>query len=284
MLFKTRTLTNPTTALSYAFKEEKKPLEIYRQNLFGENPIELGSEFEFVARLNNSIEKPIYSLVVSPTISDGERLEIREFKSICKRIVELLKVGKRQAIAIMHRDKEHKHLHIYISRIDLYGERLKSNHVFINTFWLSRQISQEFKLQHIEEVSKQIRLKKYKLEIDYISKENKKIMSQRKPSTLKKYIELMKEKGITVRPVVYKHNILSGFRFGYKSADLKGSWIERGLSVGYLCRTVYGDKNLLKNSFQIKVNEKSYSINPVVRSKIERLIIAERESKIEIER
>lgn len=283
MLFKSRNLVDPTVALSYAFKEEKKPLELYRQNLFGENPIELGTEFEFVARLNGLIEKPIYSLVVSPTISDGGNLDVQEFRNICIRIIDLLKIGKRQAIAIMHRDKEHRHLHIYINRVDLYGERLKASHVFRSIFLLSRRVTEEFRLQHIEEVSKQIRLEKHRFEIDYIIKESKKIINQQRPSTLKKYIELMKERDIIVRPVVYKNSVLSGFRFGFESADLKGSCIEKGLSVGSLCRTLYGDKHLLKNSFQVKVNEKSYPINPMVRSKLEKIIVGEREAKAEIE-
>lgn len=283
MLFKSRNLVDPTATLSYAFKGEKKPLELYRQNLFGENPIELGAEFEFVARLNGLIEKPICSLVVSPTISDGGNLDVQEFRNICIRIIDLLKIGKRQAIAIMHRDREHRHLHIYINRVDLYGERLKASHVFRSIFLLSRQITEEFRLQHIEEVSKQIRLKNHRLEMEYISKESKKIMDQRRPSTLKKYIELMKEKDITVRPVVYKNIVLSGFRFVYESADLKGSCIEKGLSVGSLIRTLYGDRHLLKNSFQVKVNGKSFSISPMVRSRLERVIVRDREAKTELE-
>jgi hypothetical protein len=77
----------------------------------------------------------------------------------------------------------------------------------------------------------------------------------------------MKSNDITVLPVINKKQELQGFRFEYKSIDLKGSDVNRSMSCKDLIFNVYKNKaaSLAKEKLPtININQDNVLIKPSV--------------------
>lgn len=63
--------------------------------------------------------------MLSPSIDDGKKLSKQELKEITKKFIKAMALKERHAIAFVHTDKEHTHIHLYVNRIGFDGKAYK---------------------------------------------------------------------------------------------------------------------------------------------------------------
>ncbi len=245
MIGKGKSISHTRASMSYGWNQEKDAQVIFKQELIGETPGEITKEFSAIQDLNYNCEKNTLSFVLSPTIEDGQKLNNKQLRDICKSFMEKMQLGDRQAIAFVHQDKEHKHIHLYVNRIDYQGKAYIDSYIGKRCQQIAEKVAQDFKLTTVKEVQveKLINLKDIRSEI---KRRHDIALRVFKPDNLNKYMEAMKTNGVTVIPCINKAEKLQGFRFEFDKYNLKGSEVHRSMSLGNIV------KQLEKNNVRFK--------------------------------
>ena len=198
------------------------------------------------------------SFVLSPTIEDGKKLSNKELKILTKEFLNKMELKKHQAVAFVHQDKQHKHIHLYVNRIGFDGKAYKDSFIGKRSQWAAEQVAKAMGLTTAREVQfeKSKGLKTIRKEIKDIHDQ---IIDQKKPKSLDQYIQHMKKHHIKVLPVLNKANQLQGFRFEYKDHNLKGSEVHRSMSGGKIIASISNNQSkeiLLNEGHLLKVSGK----------------------------
>src|SRR5690606_37899348 len=113
------------------------------------------------------------------TIEDGKFLRQKELREICQKFMKEMNLGDRQAIAFVHKDKEHKHIHLYVNRINFNGVAYKDSFIGKRCQVAAEKVAEEMKLttvKHIQ-IEKEFNLKDIRSEIkrrhDLVMKDHK---------------------------------------------------------------------------------------------------------------
>ena len=230
MIGKGKSISHTGASMSYGWNQEKDAQVIFRQELFGENPKEITREFKSIQELNVTCHKNTLSFVLSPTISDGEKLRKKQLGQICKEFIEKMKLGERQAVAFVHQDKAHKHIHLYVNRIDFQGKAYNDSFIGKRSQQAAAEVAKSMNLETVKDiqVEKLINLKDIRSEI---KRRHDVAMKVFKPNTFEKYIEAMRGNGVKVIPCINKCDKLQGFRFEFDGYNLKGSEVHRNMSI-----------------------------------------------------
>lgn len=111
--------------------DDQKGIEILRNNLCGETPIELFQEMKILQNLNQNATNKLISMVLSPHVADGEKLSKKQLQNLTKEFLKELEIDTNQSqfIAFMHTEKRHRHIHILLNRVDEKGKLLKDHHI-----------------------------------------------------------------------------------------------------------------------------------------------------------
>lgn len=235
MIGKGKAISHTLASMSYGWSQEKEAQIVFRQELIGETPKEITREFQAVQQMNENCQKNTLSFVLSPTIKDGQQLETKELGKICQKFMEKMNLGDRQAIAFVHRDKEHKHIHLYVNRINFQGKAYIDSFIGKRSQQAAEKVAESMKLETVRQVQveKLINLKDIRAEIKrrhYVA------MKVFKPNTFERYQEAMKANGVTVIPCINKTEKLQGFRFQFDKYNLKGSEVHRSMSMGNIAK------------------------------------------------
>ena len=121
MIGKGKSIAHTKASMAYGWNQEKDAEIILKEFLHGDSPAEITKEFKMLQDQNYHCTKNTLSFVISPTIEDGKKLNKKELQTITKCFMHEMKLGERQAIAFIHQDKNHKHIHLYVNRIDFKG-------------------------------------------------------------------------------------------------------------------------------------------------------------------
>ena len=229
MIGKGQAIAHTRASMQYGWNQEKNAEIVYRQNLCGDNPKEVTKEFKMIQDMNARCEKNTLSFVLSPTIEDGRTLSREDLEELTDTFMKEMELGERQAIAFVHRDKAHTHIHLYVNRIDFQGKAYKDNYIGKRSQKAAERTAQQLQLTTVKEVQqvKDQSLKQVRNEIKQI---HDSIMQQHRPKSFDEYISLMKRQQVSVIPTINKQNQLQGFRFQYKNYNLKGSEVHREMS------------------------------------------------------
>jgi hypothetical protein len=293
MIGKAKSVSGSVAGMEY-LQEEGKGYELDRNFLLGETPKEIMREFRMQQTLNTTCDKNMITAVISPHISDGEKLSDKELKEIGIDFMEKLKIDtKNQAyIMIVHDEKAHKHIHIYANRINRDGKAINDTYIGKRAQLAAHEIAKEKGLISAREIMlqrKNVMLEKNSVENIKFNKAKSKIFSahsevlKSEPNSLRTYILKMENKGFEVYPVLNKQNKLQGLKVYDKENDLnlKMSEVNRSMSLNSLLKKgIKNDlnvelKNEIKNitksvSHDIKINigitptdlEKALTPNP----------------------
>lgn len=245
MIGKGKAISHTRASMSYGWNQEKDAQVIFKQELIGDTPEEITKEFRAIQDLNYNCEKNTLSFVLSPTIEDGQKLNNKQLRDICKSFMEKMQLGDRQAIAFVHQDKEHKHIHLYVNRIDYQGKAYNDSFIGKRCQQIAEKVAKEFKLTTVKDVQEErlINLKDIRSEI---KRRHDIALRVFKPDDLNKYMEAMKANGVMVIPCINKAEKLQGFRFEFDKYNLKGSEVHRNMSLGNIV------KQLEKNNVRFK--------------------------------
>jgi hypothetical protein len=263
MIGKGKAISHTRASMMYGWNQEKDSEVVYSQHLVGENPADITREFRFIQDQNQNCEKNTLSFVLSPTIEDGKILHQKELKVICEKFMEEMKLGERQAIAFVHRDKDHKHIHLYVNRIDFNGVAYKDSFIGKRSQLAAEKVAEQMKLTTIKQVQieKEINTQDIRSEI---RRRHDLVMKQHKPQTYKQYIELMKANKVEVIPCINKAGKLQGFRFEFDGYNLKGSEVHRSMSIGNIGKQMassMGVQKFVKNNMKLVVANKTVRLS-----------------------
>ncbi|MAM19178.1 MAG: relaxase/mobilization nuclease domain-containing protein [Christiangramia sp.] len=237
MIGKGKAISHTRASMSYGWNQEKDAQVIFKQELIGDTPEEITKEFKAIQDLNYNCEKNTISFVLSPTIEDGQKLNNKQLKNICKSFMEKMQLADRQAIAFVHQDKQHKHIHLYVNRIDYQGKAYNDSFIGKHCQQIAEKVAKEFKLTTVKDVQEErlINLKDIRSEI---KRRHDIALRVFKPDDLIKYMEAMKANGVMVIPCINKAEKLQGFRFEFDKYNLKGSEVHRNMSLGNIVKQI----------------------------------------------
>ncbi|WP_227009130.1 relaxase/mobilization nuclease domain-containing protein [Christiangramia fulva] len=240
MIGKGKSISHTRASMTYGWNQEKEAKVVFKQELIGETPKEITKEFQAIQELNENCQRNTLSFVLSPTIEDGQKLSNKQLKEICKSFVEKMDLGDHQAIAFVHKDKEHKHIHLYVNRINYQGQAYNDSFIGKRSQLMAEKVALEHKLETVKEVQmeKLINLKDIRAEI---KRRHDIALKSFRPNTFERYQEAMHCNGVRVIPCINKAEKLQGFRFEFDKYNLKGSEIHRSMSMGNIAKQL--DKN-----------------------------------------
>ena len=275
MIGKGKSISHTRASMSYGWNQEKEAEVILKEFLHGDSPAEITQEFKMLQDQNYHCTKNTLSFVISPTIEDGKRLDKSDLQAITKRFIEEMKLGERQAIAFVHQDKDHKHIHLYVNRIDFKGEAYNDSFIGKRSQLAAEKVAEQMGLTTVKQVQfeKAFNLREIRTEI---KRRHDLTMKQFKPKSFDDYLKAMETNGVKVIPTINNQNKLQGFRFEFDGHNLKGSEVHRNMSLGNIGKQMSGinGKNILKgNNVSIKLAGKVVDLTPNLALKITKFII-----------
>ena len=208
--------------LSYLLRREKA--EIIAGNMSGANVRDLSSEFGVSRQMRRDIEKPVFHASLS--LPPGERLDDETWARVAGSYLKKMDFSdEHQFVLIRHKDTDHDHVHLVVSRIGLSGKVWKDSMSILRSHDAARAIEREFGLTVVNSESKE-ELGKPKLkrsEVEKALRENeppvKLIVSEAvkeavkdKPD-IKTFIDRLNEQGIIAIPNVASTGRMNGFSF-----------------------------------------------------------------------
>jgi hypothetical protein len=142
-----------------------------------------------------------------------------------------MKLTAHQAVAFVHRDKAHTHVHLYVNRIGFDGKAHNDSFIGKRSQVAAESVAKQMGLTTVKEVQqeKNMTLQPIRLEIKNI---HQKVMDNQRPKNLDDYIKAMKAQEVKVIPSINKAGKLQGFRFEYKGQNIKASEVRRSISGG----------------------------------------------------
>lgn len=221
---------------------DKKGYELFRSNLCGVNPKEIMEEIKIIQDFNQRATNKTLSLVLSPSIEDGNKLSDSDLKEM---IIEFLKElnidsNQHQYLAFTHTEKQHKHIHIYCNRLNMQtGKLVNDHHIGKRAQWIAHRIAlkrnlvsakqimiDKIKSSEKKEVSdeKSIKMNIYKKHLKAIDKHL---------SSFSDYIDVMKSMGVLVQPTINKQGLTQGHRLidVATNSNFKASEVNRKMNL-----------------------------------------------------
>lgn len=229
MIGKGKSISHTKASISYGWNNEKDAEIVFRQNLLGESPLELTNEFKLTHQLNCSCKKNTLSFVLSPTIEDGKKLTTKDLEKITASFMKEMNLGDRQAIAFIHNDRQHKHAHLYVNRIDFSGIAYNDSYIGKRSQKAAYRVAKTHGLTTVEDIQER-KLEANKDVRAEIRERHLNVLSEIKPKSFEQYIEAMQSHKVIVAPCLNKSNQIQGFRFEYNSQNFKGSEVHRSMS------------------------------------------------------
>ncbi len=270
-----KSISHTGASMGYGWDEEKEAEVIYREHLAGDNPKEITQEFKIIQTQNQRCKKNTMSFVLSPTIKDGQDLTNKQLTEITQRFVQEMKLQERQAIAFVHRDKSHLHIHLYVNRIGFDGKAYKDNFIGKRSQQAAEKVAQQMGLTTVREVQQE-RLNQIQSVRQEIKQIHQKVITEMKPKDFDQYIKYMKQRNVEVIPSINKSNQLQGFRFEYKGQNLKGSEVHRSMSMARIAERIGFDKTvsqkIVKNN-TLELLGKTVGISPNIAATIAKKVI-----------
>lgn len=161
MIGKGKAISHTKISIEYGWDKEKDAEIVFKQNLAGETPLEITKEFKVIQSMNEKCERNTFSFIVSPTVEDGQKLDIDGLTKITDEFIKDLKLENHQAIAFVHNDKEHKHIHLYVNRIDFNGKAFNDSFIGKKSQKAAERVALKLKLQTVKQV-RELKLTKLK--------------------------------------------------------------------------------------------------------------------------
>jgi len=275
MIGKGKAIAHTGVSIRYGWNQEKDAEIIFKKQLIGETPAEITKEFQTIQQLNYRCKHNTLSFIISPTIKDGEKLKTKDLQKIVQKFMDQMKLGERQAIAFVHQDKKHKHIHLYVNRIDFKGVAYKDNFIGKRSQFSAEKVAEQLKLTTVKQVQfeKEFELKEVSTEI---KRRHDLSIKQFKPRSFDGYIKAMEANGVKVIPSINKSNQLQGFRFEFDNYNLKGSEVNRKMSIINIGKELNKSPNVslfkAKNN-HVKLLGKTLELTPSIALKLSKKVI-----------
>jgi len=274
MIGKGHAIASTGASIEYGWNQEKEAEVVFKDHLAGETPKEITEEFKIIQSQNERCTQNTLSFILSPTVKDGQEMGKAQLKEITDKFLKEMDLKNRQAIAFVHRDKAHTHVHVYVNRIGFDGKAYNDSFIGKRSQIAADNVAKELGLTRVRDVQneKLQELKWQRLAIRHI---NNRVLETR-PKSLDEYINKMKSCNVQVIPSINKSNQLQGFRFEYKGVNLKGSEIHRSMTGGKLIAEINKNQSfsrLKEVPNTLKLMNKTVQLSTNMASKIAKDLI-----------
>lgn len=196
--------------------EEHKGYELDRNLIYGSTSSEIMQSFKMQQSLNDQCQKKFITAYISPAPEDGKKLTDKELKEISRDFMNGIGVNpdKQAYLAIVHTEKNHKHIHLLINRIDENNKAIKDNFIVLKAHETAHKIAKERGLISAKEIKQENIDKKINISKELKAKtfEGHTNVIKLKPESISKYIYYMKSTGFEVKPTINNGGKLQGFR------------------------------------------------------------------------
>ena len=210
MIGKGRAIVHTRASMAYGLRESKKAEIVHRQHVSGETAKEITQEFAFLHQFNLQCRKNTLGFVLSPTIKDGQNLEIKDMGEIVQRFLKEMKLLDHQAAAFVHRNRAHVHLHVYANRINFGGKAYDDSFVGNRSSLAAETVAKSMGLTTAREVQQQKleQTKEIRAEIKGI---HERVIARDRPRDFDGYLRAMEKYQVKLLPHINKQNELQGF-------------------------------------------------------------------------
>ena len=232
MIGKAKSISHVSNASNYA-KNKKGATEISRHNVAGETGREIAQEFRVFQNLNARCERNSFSVVLSPSIPNGIKLSNEDFAKLADDFLERMKLKEHQYISFLHSDKDHRHLHIFVNRIDSEGKAYKDHFISKKAQRIAESIAKDWGFTTAKEIQQQ----KEELLSRQIINAHTKVLSQM-PGNIFEYAEHMNSFGIQMHLKQASDGKVVGIKFQIENESIKASSIHRSFSAANLQKLI----------------------------------------------
>ncbi len=245
MIGKGKSIAHTGASLEYGWNQEKGAEVVFIQQLAGDNPQQITEEFKLIQEQNARCQRNTLSFVLSPTQEDGRNLTKDQLKELTQKFVKEMQLNENQAVAFVHRDKAHTHVHLYVNRIGFDGKAYNDSFIGKRSQLAAENVAKEMGLTTVKEVQMEKELDSIHVRLE-IKNIHLRVMENERPKTLDDYMKVMKAQSVEVIPSINKANKLQGFRFGYHGYNFKASEVHRSISGGKIIGQITQNKGIGK--------------------------------------
>jgi hypothetical protein len=245
MIGKGKAVGNTGANIDYGLDKEKDAQIVFSQYLAGDNAQQITDEFRLIQEQNTRCQKNTLSFILSPTREDGKNLTKGRLGELTQKFVKEMGLKENQAVAFVHRDKAHTHVHLYVNRIGFDGKAYNDSFIGKRSQLAAENVAKDMGLTTVKEVQLEKELDSIRIRLE-IKNIHQKIMENERPKTLDDYIKPMKTQKVQVIPSINKANKLQGFRFEYKGQNFKASEVHRSLSGGMIMAQLSQNRGITK--------------------------------------
>lgn len=245
MIGKGKSIAHTGASIEYGWNQEKEADVVFSQHLAGNDAKQITEEFKLVQEQNVRCQKNTLGFVLSPTREDGKNLTAEKLNEMTQRFIKEMQLRERQAIAFVHRDKAHTHIHLYVNRIGFDGKAYNDSFIGKRSQLAAENVAKEMGLTTVKEVQLEKELDSIHVRLE-IKNIHQKVMDNQRPKTLDDYLRAMKAENVDVIPSINKANRLQGFRFQYKGQNFKASEVHRSMSGGKIIGQLSQNRNVGK--------------------------------------
>ncbi len=231
MIGKGKAIGNTGTNIDYGLDREKDAEVVFSQHLAGDNAQQITEEFKIIQEQNTRCHKNTLSFILSPTREDGRNLTKEQLGELTQKFIKEMRLKEHQAVAFVHRDKAHTHVHLYVNRIGFDGKAYNDSFIGKRSQLAAENVAKEMGLTTVREVQLEKNLASKHIR-QVIRNIHQAVMGHERPKTLEDYMKAMKAQSVEVIPSINKANKLQGFRFQYQGHNFKASEVHRSMSGG----------------------------------------------------
>lgn len=244
MIGKAKSISHVANAINYA-KNKPEAIEISRSKVIGETGRKIAQEFRVFQNLNARCERNSFSMVLSPTIPDGDKLSYADFARLTDDFLEKMKLKEHQYISFLHSDDDHKHLHIFVNRIDFNGKAYKDHFISKKAQRIAESIAKNWGFTTAKEIQQQ---KEDRLKRQIVDAHDK-VLPQ-KPRDIFEYVEQMNLFGIQMHLKQASDGKVVGVKFQIDNESIKASSVHRSFSAARLQKLIQQNFDALNYSDQ----------------------------------
>lgn len=254
------------TALFNYVISDKKGYELTRNGLSGTTPKELYEDMNIIQKQNLRCSNNTISIVISPSVDDGKKLSNAELKAITEDFLTELSLDpkKQHYLAFVHNEKDHKHIHVLLNRVQENGKLIQDNFIGKRAQHAAHRVALKYEMTSARELKHENESKRAVLNKDIkqrIKTAHLDVLKQN-PRNLNDYKRLLLLKSIELIPTINKQEQIQGYRFlDYATGtNLKASEVDRNLKLSEL----FSNKTEHKFSFnEISTNSSNTENNSI---------------------
>ena len=170
MIGKGKAVGNTGANIDYGLDKEKDAEIVFSQHLAGDNAQQITDEFRLIQEQNTRCQKDTLSFILSPTREDGKNLTKERLGELTQKFVKEMGLKENQAVAFVHCDKAHTHVHLYVNRIGFDGKAYNDSFIGKRSQLAAENVAKEMGLTTVKEVQleKELDTLRIRLEIKNI--------------------------------------------------------------------------------------------------------------------